>query len=77
MVDAPASPAIRQNATGEVGQPERVVEFAVGEQAGVGGDAATVEFELQPTVEIDPQSTVIRFARRVFHEHVTQPQITR
>jgi hypothetical protein len=39
--------------------PERVIQFAVGEQSGIRGDPAAMEFQLQAAVEIDPQSAVI------------------
>ena len=71
-----ATAALRQRRTRQIGQPERVVEFAVGEQSGVGGDAAAVEFQLQAAVEIDPQSAVIRFTRWVFHEPTTMTNTT-
>jgi hypothetical protein len=63
-------------ATSEIGQPKRVVQFAVGQQAGVAGDAAAVEFQPQATVEIEPQRSVIRFTRRVFHERATMIETT-
>ena len=40
---------------------------AVGEQPGIGGDAAAVELQLQAAVQTDPQEPVIRFTRRVLH----------
>ncbi len=36
-------------------------------QAGVGGDSATAELELQAAVEIEPKRPVNRFTRRVRH----------
>ena len=53
-----ATPPIRQRRAREIGQAEGVVQFTIGEQSGVGGDARTVEFQPQATVEIDPQSAV-------------------
>ncbi len=38
---------------------------AIGEQPGIRGDLAAVEFELQATVEIDPQMRLSGFTRRV------------
>ena len=61
----------------QIGQPERVVQFAIGQQSGVGGDAVAVEFQLQAAVEIDPQRAVIRFTRWVFHPRAPKPSITR
>ena len=66
-----AAAAFRQSAARQVGQPERVVQFTVGQQPGVGGDAAAVELEPQAAIEIDPQRAVIRFTRWVFHPHAS------
>lgn len=63
---APAT--VRQHAGGQVGQTQSVVQFAVGEQSGVGRDPAAAELQLQAPVEPDPQGAVVRFTRRVFHE---------
>ena len=63
--------ALRQRRASQIGQPERVVQFAERQQASVGGDAAAMEFQLQAAVEIDPQTAVIRFTRWVFHEPTT------
>ena len=48
-------------------QAERVVQFAVGEQSGVGGDDRTAKLKHQSAVEIEPESPAIRFTRRVRH----------
>jgi hypothetical protein len=72
-----AAPALRQSRTRQIGQPERVVQFPVGQQAGVRGDAGPVEFQLQAAVEIDPQSAVIRFTRWVFHARPFDSATTR
>jgi hypothetical protein len=71
-----ASTAFHQGRTRQIGQPERVVQFAVSEQSGVGGDPAAVEFQLQAAVEIDPQRPVISFTRWVFHPRDSNPGIT-
>ena len=73
----PATATFRQRRTGEIGQPERVVEFAVGEQSGVRRDAAALELEPEAAVEIDPESAIIRFTRWVFHPRVLNLSITR
>ena len=62
-----ATTAFRQRRPRHIGQPERVIQFAVSKPSGVGGDPAAVEFQLQAAVEIDPKRTIIRFTRRVFH----------
>jgi hypothetical protein len=43
----------------QVGQPESAVQFPIGQQPGVGGDATAVDLQLQATVETDPQGAVI------------------
>ena len=36
-------------------QAKNLIQLAVGQEPGVGGDLAAMEFERQATVEIDPQ----------------------
>jgi len=38
------------------GQTQRLIEFSIRQQPGVGGDLASQEFQLQRTVEIDRKS---------------------
>ncbi len=76
MAGVPATAAFRQRAAGQVGQPEGVVQVPVGQQPGVGGDAAAVELQPQATIEIDPQGAVIRFTRRVVHRASTKAAST-
>ena len=47
---------------------EGLVEFPVSEQYGIGGDARTVELQLETAVEIEPRSIRFRFTRWVRHE---------
>jgi hypothetical protein len=72
-----ATAALRQHRTCEIREAEHVIQFSMGQDAGVGGDATAVEFQLQSAVEIDPQATVVRFTRRVFHEPTTMTTATR
>ena len=58
------------------GKAERVVEFPVREQAGVGGDHRSAKLEHQPAVEIEPENLVIRFTRRVRHDSLIRSRIT-
>jgi hypothetical protein len=72
LVDAACSvtarpPTIHRNLGRHRREAERIVEFPEREQPGIGGDAGTVEFELQPAVERDPQLRPFRFTRRVVH----------
>ena len=58
----------RQNLSAQFGQFKRVIELAVGEQAGVRADLAAVKFQLQAAVEIDPKKRRFRFTHRVRHD---------
>ena len=40
--------------SGEIAHSERIVKFPEGQKTRIGGDLRTVEFQLQPTVEIQP-----------------------
>jgi hypothetical protein len=68
VVGVLASTAFRQDTAGQISEAECVIQFSVDQDAGIGGDAAAVEFQLQAAVEIDPERPIIRFTRRVFHE---------
>jgi hypothetical protein len=57
-------------------EAERVVEFAIGEQSGVGGHDRTAKLKHQSPVEIEPESLAIRFTRRVRHGHLDQQSST-
>jgi hypothetical protein len=61
-----ASATIGKNASGQIGQANGIVEFAIHKQPSVRGDAAAMEFQLQAPVKLDPQRAIIRFTRRVF-----------
>ena len=50
--------------TGDLGEAQKVIEFSLGEQPGIRGDFGTVTFQLQTTVELQPQLPQIRFTRR-------------
>ncbi len=47
-------------------QCQRIVEFSVRKQPGVGSDLATHELQLQTAIEIDPQLPVLAVTHRVF-----------
>ena len=51
-------------------QAERVVEFAIGEQACIGGDTRTVELQLEAVVEIEPESIGLGFTRWLRHHRL-------
>ena len=54
MAGVLAPAIVGKSTTGQIGQTKSIVEFAIGEQSGVGSDPAAVEFQLQAAVEIDP-----------------------
>ena len=72
-----AAAAFRQRRTRQIGQPKRIIQFAIGQQSAVRGDTATVEFQPQPPVEINPQGAIIRFTRWVFHPRASLSTTTR
>ena len=56
-----ASARVGEHVTGHRAETEGLVEFTVGEQSGIGGDAGTVELQLETAVEIEPRSVRFRF----------------
>jgi hypothetical protein len=48
-----------------LGQSDRIIQFPIRQQPGVGRDLGTVELKLETTVEIDPQMGFAGFTRRV------------
>ena len=73
MTPVLAAAAIEQLGDRDIGQPKRIIEFAVGEQAAVGGDPGAVKFELDPAVEIDPKRLRCRFTHRIRHDRTPSP----
>jgi Transglycosylase len=51
-----AGARVRQRIGTRVGQAQRVVQFAVSQQPGIGGDRGAAKFQQQTTVEIEPES---------------------
>ena len=49
-------------------QAKDVVEFAIGQQSRIGGDARAMELKLHPAVEIQPERAINRFTRWVRHD---------
>jgi hypothetical protein len=64
-----ATAAVEELRDRDLGEPEGIVEFAVGEQAAVGGDPRPVEFEFDPAIERGSQRQLSGFTRRVPHNH--------
>lgn len=60
-------PCVREPLTCHRCRAERVVEFPVGQQSGVGGDDRTTKLEHQSAVEIESENLISRFSRRVRH----------
>ena len=63
-----ATAAVEELRDRHVGEPEGVVQLAVGEQTAVRGDPRAVEFELDPAVESGSQRGLFGFTRRVPHD---------
>src|ERR1700726_946044 len=76
MPAIPAGACVGEYIAGHRGKAERVVEFPVREQAGVGGDHRSAKLEYQPAVEIDSENLGIRFTRRVRHDSLIRSRIT-
>ena len=60
-----AAPQVRQRRAAQISQVKNLVQLAIGQEPSVGGDLATVEFELQAVVEIEPIMRRSGFTRRV------------
>jgi len=71
-----AAATFRERRACQIGQPKRGIQFTVGQQTGVGSNPAAVELQPQAAVEIDPQGTIIRFTRWVFHAREPHPPTT-
>jgi hypothetical protein len=67
LADVPAASTIAEDGCSKIRKAETVVQFAIGEQATVRRDARTVEFELDPAVETEPQRSLAAFTLRVHH----------
>jgi hypothetical protein len=70
MPPVPARAAVNQVLARDGHQPERVIEFAIGQQAGIGGDTGTVELKLEAAVEIETQSIGLGFTRWLRHHRL-------
>ena len=67
---------VRECVPGNLGQSDRIVQFPVRQQAGVGSDLGTMELKLQATVKIEPQNRRFRFTHRVSHINTQNLPIT-
>jgi hypothetical protein len=59
-----AGACVRQLSSSRVGQAQRVIQLAAGQQPGIRGDRRAAKLQQQTTVEIQPQTTIVRFTRR-------------
>jgi len=71
MPSIPALTRIGEHAPGHGAETEGIVEFAVRQQSGIGGDAGPMELQLQAAVETEPEGAVACFTRRVRHLGLT------
>gem|GEM_PF-2148657 len=67
---------VGEHVPGHFGRPESIVQFPVRQQPGVGSDLGTVELQLQPTVNIEPQNPRFPFTHRVSHINTQNSPIT-
>ena len=66
---------IRERLACHRGQPKGVVEFAIGQQSGIGGDHGPTKLQHQTAVEIELKNLVLRFTRRVRHRRLARSEI--
>jgi hypothetical protein len=62
-----AGARVRQSIGTPVGQAQLIIQLAVSQQPGIGGDRGAAKLQQQTATEIRPQSAVVRFTRRVPH----------
>jgi hypothetical protein len=62
-----AGACIGEHVATRVGQAQRVIQLAVGQQPDIGGDRGAAKLEHQPAVKIEPQRLAARSTRRVRH----------
>jgi hypothetical protein len=67
MATVPARAPVNQVLVRDVHQAKRVIEFAIGQQSGIGGNPGALKLKLEATVEIEPESIGIRFTRWMRH----------
>ena len=65
MAAVPAGPRIGKYVRGHCAQTEGVIEFAIGQQSGSGGDPGAMELQLHAPVEIEPERAIDQFTRWV------------
>jgi len=63
----PPGALIGEKVTGRWRQPKCVIEFAIREQTGIGGDDGPAKLHHDAAVEFEPKNAVFGFTRRVRH----------
>ena len=71
-----AGSRVHKTVSSYLGQSEGVVELPERQKPRIGCDLRTVEFQLQPTVEVQPQSPGFTFTHRVSHPNPSNPPTT-
>jgi len=71
-----ADPCVQKPLICHRGEAERVIEFPVGKQSGVGGDNRTTKLEHQTAVKIEPENLICRFTRRVRRSRFFKTEIS-
>ena len=61
---------------GNLAQSDRIIQFPVRQQPGVGSDLGTVELKLEPAVKVQPQNPLFRSTHRVSHINTPNTPIT-
>ena len=67
VATVPARAPVNQVLLRDGHQAERVIELAIGQQSGIGGDARTVKLQLETAVEIEPEGIGFGFTRWLRH----------
>ena len=76
MTPVPAGARIGEHIAGHRAETEGVIEFAIGEQSGIGGDPGAMELELHAAVEIEPERTIGRFTRWVIQNGLVRSTLS-
>ena len=76
MAAVPAGARIGEHVAGHCAETEGVVEFAIGQQSGIGGDPRAMELQLHAAVEIEPERTIDRFTRWVLQDGLVRSRLS-
>jgi len=77
MTTVLAGTRVTQRCFSRCAQTKRIIEFAIGEQTGIGCYNGTTKLNRHAAVKLHAKSIVLRFTRRVRHFGVTSSaQIT-